>query len=189
MGQHQSKPTGHFSLQEIEKLRKEFKKRSKDGLSITKDQFRDVLKTQVQCWSAGAQFLFLDRLFDAFDLDNSKSIEFNEFIGGLGVFLKGTPEEKMELSFRLYDVDKSGSIEPNELIKIMGQLYSAFFNSDQTAHVKQMVNQIFNDLDINGDQSLSISEYKLMALKEPIMIDILEQFLYVEQCDRRKSLI
>jgi hypothetical protein len=55
-------------------------------------------------------------------------------------------------------VDKSGSIEPKELIKIMGQLYSAFFNNDQTAHVTELVTQIFNDLDINGDESLSITE-------------------------------
>ncbi|KAL3901313.1 MAG: hypothetical protein SGCHY_000692 [Lobulomycetales sp.] len=102
-------------------------------------------------------------------------------MSGLSVFLKGTPDEKLLLSFRLYDVDNSGSIEPKELIKIMGQLYSAFFNSDQTEHVTKLVNQIFDDLDINGDSSLSITEYKLMALKEPIMIDILEQFLFVKE--------
>jgi hypothetical protein len=40
----------------------------------------------------------------------------------------------------------------------MGQLYSAFFNNDQTAHVTELVEQIFSDLDIDGDSSLSIME-------------------------------
>lgn len=48
----------------------------------------------------GAQFMFLDRLFDAFDLDNSRSIDFQEFTKGLSAFMKGTPEEKMECKKR-----------------------------------------------------------------------------------------
>lgn len=76
----------------------------------------------MQCWNQSAQFLFLERLFNAFDVDSSNSIDLEEFMSGLSVFLKGTPDEKLLLSFRLYDVDNSGSIEPKELIKIMGQL-------------------------------------------------------------------
>ncbi|KAI8849193.1 hypothetical protein BC829DRAFT_362067 [Chytridium lagenaria] len=104
-------------------------------------------------------------------------IDFREFIQGLSAFMKGTPEEKLELSFRIYDVDRSGSIEPKELIKIMGQMYSAFYNEDQTERIREMVTRVFDDLDINGDGSLSLHEYKLMALKEPLIIDFLEQFL------------
>jgi Ca2+-binding EF-hand superfamily protein len=135
---------------------------------MSKEQFKGVLINQVQCWSEGAQFLFLERLFNAFDVDNSNSIDCEEFMTGLSIFLKGTPEEKMMLSFRIYDVDKSGSIEPKELIKIMSQLYSAFFNNDQTAHVKALVTQIFDDLDINGDESLSITEVCSSAFLTPV---------------------
>lgn len=108
----------------------------------------------MQSWSTAAQHLFLERLFDAFDVDNSGNIDFDEFTAGLTVFMNGSPEEKMDLSFRLYDIDKSGSLEPKELIKIMGQMYSAFYNEDKKKEIKAMVHQIFDDLDINGDQSL-----------------------------------
>lgn len=80
----------------------------------------------MQCWSAGAQYLFMERLFDAFDLDGNHSIDFEEFIQGLGVFIKGTPEEKMELSFRMYDIDKSGEVEKKEMISVMGRLVCDF---------------------------------------------------------------
>lgn len=77
-----------------------------DGKTISKEQFKLVLENQVQCWSQGAQFLFLERLFNAFDVDNSNNIDCEEFMTGLSVFLKGTPEEKLMLSFRIYDVSR-----------------------------------------------------------------------------------
>ncbi|KAJ3122693.1 hypothetical protein HK098_002529 [Nowakowskiella sp. JEL0407] len=144
----------HFTENEIKKLKNEFSKVADAEHTVTKEQFKKTLVDHVQCWSAGAQYLFLERLFDAFDLDGNHKIDFREFIQGLSVFMKGTPEEKMELSFRLYDIDKSGSIEPKELIRIMGQMYSAFYNEDQSEKIRTIVNQIFEDLDINGDGSL-----------------------------------
>ncbi|KAJ3013520.1 UNVERIFIED_CONTAM: hypothetical protein HDU68_000639, partial [Siphonaria sp. JEL0065] len=112
----------HFTLNEIKKLKKEFQKQANPDFTITKEQFKATLTKHVHCWSVGAQYLFLERLFDAFDTDRSKSIDFREFIQGLSVFMKGSAEEKMELSFRLYDIDHSGSIEPKELINIMGKM-------------------------------------------------------------------
>ncbi|KAI9349499.1 hypothetical protein DFJ73DRAFT_833850 [Zopfochytrium polystomum] len=169
----------HFTLNEIRKIKAEFEKVADEECTITKEQFKTTLQNHVHCWSAGAQYLFLERLFDAFDLDGNHKIDFREFIQGLSKFMKGTPEEKLELSFRLYDIDKSGSIEPKELIKVMGQMYSAFYNDDQTERIREMVNRVYEDLDINGDGSLSLREYKLMALKEPMIMDFLEQFLIV----------
>ncbi|KAJ3068651.1 EF-hand [Rhizoclosmatium globosum] len=169
----------HFTLNEIKRLKQEFQKQANPDFTISKEQFKSTLTKHVHCWSVGAQYIFLERLFDAFDTDRNKSIDFREFIQGLSVFMKGSAEEKMELSFRLYDIDHSGSIEPKELINIMGKMYSEFYHEDQTQKIKQAVEQIFADLDINGDGSLSLHEYKLMALKEPMLIDFLEQFLIV----------
>ncbi|KAI9096606.1 hypothetical protein DFS34DRAFT_650699 [Phlyctochytrium arcticum] len=174
-------PIHVVTVNEMKKLQTQFEKLADTDGTIDKSDFKRTLDQHVSCWSAGAQYLFLERLFNAFDLDGNQRIDFKEFIKGLSTFMKGTPEEKMELSFRLYDIDKSGSIEPKELIKIMGQMYSAFYNEDQSQKIKELVNQIFDDLDINGDGSLSLKEYKLMALKEPMMIDFIEQFLIMPQ--------
>ncbi|TPX34946.1 hypothetical protein SeMB42_g07251 [Synchytrium endobioticum] len=169
--------SSHFTLSEIKKLKHEFSKVADKDFAVTKEQFRHILQHHVSCWSAGAQYLFLERLFDAFDLDGNHTIDFREFISGLSSFMKGNSDEKMELSFRLFDVDRSGSVEPKELIRFMGQMYSAFYNEDQTQKVKQTVTQLFEDLDINGDGSLSLTEFKLMALKEPMITDFVSQFL------------
>ncbi|KAI8920673.1 hypothetical protein BC831DRAFT_477907 [Entophlyctis helioformis] len=182
--------SSHFTLVEIKRLHKAFSKYADENNTIDKSDFKKALEHNVNAWSAGAQYLFLERLFDAFDLDGNHRIDFNEFIKGLSAFFKGDEDEKQELSFRLYDIDKSGSIEPKELIKILAKMYSAFYNEDQTARVSAMVNQIFQDLDINGDGSLSVTEFKLMAIKEPMMIDFVEQFLRIPEGDvDRDSLI
>jgi hypothetical protein len=56
-----------------------------------------------------------------------------------------------------------------------------FYNEDQTERVTNLVHQMFHDLDINGDGSLSITEFKLMAIKEPMMVDFVEEFLMIHQ--------
>ncbi len=56
-------------------------------------------------------------------------------------------------------------------------MYSAFYGTDHTERIRSTVRQIFQDLDINGDGQLSLQEFKLMALKEPMIVDFVEQFL------------
>jgi Ca2+-binding EF-hand superfamily protein len=113
----------HFTLSEIKRLKGGFSKYARNGV-IGKEDFKTALKSHVNAWSDGVQLLFLERLFDVFDVDGSQTIDFNEFITGLSVFFKGEPEEKQVLTFQIYDIDKSGSIEPKELIKILSKMVS-----------------------------------------------------------------
>ena len=50
------------------------------------------------------QFL-QDAIFNKFDIDRSGSIDFAEFVKGMSVMTKGSPEEKLEAAFRMYDLD------------------------------------------------------------------------------------
>ncbi|KAG0202376.1 hypothetical protein BGX28_005067 [Mortierella sp. GBA30] len=124
--------------------------------------------------------VFLTRLFSAFDTNpNSKGVNFKEFIEGLSVFMKGTPDEKLELSFKLYDVDHAGYITRPGLERAMTQLHSVVAGSsqDETHQIQELVKRIFDDLDVNNDGKLSLEEYKLNSMKEPLIIDFLGQFL------------
>ncbi|KAF9921131.1 hypothetical protein FBU30_008881 [Linnemannia zychae] len=124
--------------------------------------------------------VFLTRLFSAFDTDpNSKGVNFKEFIEGLSVFMKGTPDEKLELSFKLYDIDHAGYITRPGLERAMTQLHSVVAGSsqDETHQIQELVKRIFDDLDVNNDGKLSLEEYKLNSMKEPLIIDFLGQFL------------
>ncbi|KAF8975392.1 hypothetical protein BGZ52_008933, partial [Haplosporangium bisporale] len=124
--------------------------------------------------------VFLTRLFSAFDTNpTTKGVNFKEFIEGLSVFMKGTPDEKLELSFKLYDIDHAGYITRPGLERAMTQLHSVVAGSsqDETHQIQELVKRIFDDLDVNNDGKLSLEEYKLNSMKEPLIIDFLGQFL------------
>ncbi|KAF9175984.1 hypothetical protein BGX21_007482 [Mortierella sp. AD011] len=93
--------------------------------------------------------------------------------------MKGTPDEKLELSFKLYDIDHVGYITRPGLEKAMTQLHSVVAGSsqDETHQIQELVKRIFDDLDVDNDGKLSLEEYKLNSMKEPLIIDFLGQFL------------
>lgn len=87
--------------------------------------------------------VFLEQLYSAFDVDDNKAIDFSEFVDGLSVFMKGSPEEKLTcnvfissvwenqsffnawfnaVSFKLYDVNKDGYLTNTELERVMLKL-------------------------------------------------------------------
>ncbi|KAI9499037.1 hypothetical protein BDB00DRAFT_867109 [Zychaea mexicana] len=185
MGQARSKENRalarktHFSHQEIRHLRHNLEastpKRS-DSSSITEDVFRETVKKYVPSMSPNDD-IFLKRLYAAFDVDNNKSIDFEEFVDGLSVFMKGTAEEKLALSFKLYDVNHDGYLTKTELERVMLQLSHTFSEEDQTGEIKDMIARMFEDVDVDNDGKLSFDEYKLSAMKEPLIVDFIEQFL------------
>ncbi|KAF9139047.1 hypothetical protein BGX30_008436 [Mortierella sp. GBA39] len=170
----------HFSKREIHTLRREFEKTSNTSRSnvLTEAQFKETFRRILH--SSPLDDVFLTRLFSAFDTNPSiKGVNFKEFIEGLSVFMKGTPDEKLELSFKLYDIDHAGYITRPGLERAMTQLHSVVAGStqDETHQIQELVKRIFDDLDVNNDGKLSLEEYKLNSMKEPLIIDFLGQFL------------
>ncbi|KAI8606131.1 hypothetical protein EDD21DRAFT_361733 [Dissophora ornata] len=170
----------HFSKREINTLRLEFEKTSQASRSnvLTEAQFKETFRRILH--SSPLDDVFLTRLYSAFDTNpNSKGVNFKEFIEGLSVFMKGTSDEKLELSFKLYDIDHVGYITRPGLEKAMTQLHSVVAGSsqDETHQIQELVKRIFDDLDVNNDGKLSLEEYKLNSMKEPLIVDFLGQFL------------
>lgn len=123
---------------------------------------------------------FLQRLYCAFggDEESQQCLDFSKFVDGLSVFMKGTPEEKLKLSFKLYDVDKDGFISKDELEHVMLQLSKMMADEDkQDEEIQRSIDCMFEDFDVDCDGKLSFDEYKLSAMKEPLIADFLERFL------------
>ncbi|GAA5801171.1 hypothetical protein HPULCUR_006614 [Helicostylum pulchrum] len=116
-------------------------------------------------------------LYSAFNSDSKKGMDFSEFVDGLSIFIKGNSEEKLTLSFKLYDVNHDGFLTKTELERVMLKLSCTFSKDDRTAEIKEMVEHMFKDFDVDNDGRLSFEEYKLSAMKEPLIVDFLEQFL------------
>ncbi|KAI7889889.1 uncharacterized protein EV154DRAFT_513249 [Mucor mucedo] len=179
MGQSKSKENNalskstHFSPKEIQDLRQRVNSQDQD--KITEDVFKNSVKQYLPTVSANDE-PFLKRLYAAFGGDREKSIDFREFVDGLSIFVKGTADEKLKLSFKLYDVDKDGFISKTELEQVMLQL-SQMSDEDRSEEVQCAIDCMFRDLDVDCDGKLSFEEYKLSEMKEPLVVDFLEEFL------------
>ncbi|KAI8647586.1 hypothetical protein BD408DRAFT_378409 [Parasitella parasitica] len=167
----------HFTKKEIHDLRHKVDATShSNNTNITQQVFKETVRKYVPSVSSNDD-VFLEQLYSAFDVDNNKAIDFSEFVDGLSVFMKGTPEEKLTLSFKLYDVNKDGYLTNTELERVMLKLSVTFSKEDRTNEIKEMIEHMFKDFDVDNDGRLSFDEYKLSAMKEPLIVDFLEQFL------------
>ncbi|ORE21902.1 EF-hand [Rhizopus microsporus] len=171
MGQTKSKDAilsrkTHFTKKEIQDLRD--KVNHKDN-NISAEDFKQTVKKCVPSVSSEDD-VFLEQLYAAFAGDNQKrSLDFDEFVDGLSVFMKGNEQEKLALSFKLYDVNHDGYLTKPELERVLLKLSVTFSKEDRTAEIKEMVDQLFKDFDVDNDDKLSFEEYKLSAMKEPLM--------------------
>eukprot|EP00943_MAST-04B_sp_MAST-4B-sp1_P007745 g7745.t1 len=112
------------------------------------------------------------RLFDAFDSDNSGTIDFKQFVIGLNKTSRGSKRDKIELAFSVYDVDGSGRIYKDEFIEIFNSLHQT---SDTTVkNVDEFANEIFSHFD-KDKKGLSFMEFINASLKNPTLNDILKQ--------------
>ncbi|KAK4517500.1 N-acetylglucosaminyl-phosphatidylinositol de-N-acetylase [Mucor velutinosus] len=167
----------HFTKKEIHDLRHKVDATiHANNANITQQVFKETVKKYVPSVSSNDD-AFLEQLYSAFDVDDNKAIDFSEFVDGLSVFMKGSPDEKLTLSFKLYDVNKDGYLTNTELERVMLKLSGTFSKENRTTEIKEMIEHMFRDFDVDNDGRLSFEEYKLSAMKEPLIVDFLEQFL------------
>ncbi|XP_053992890.1 uncharacterized protein LOC128883985 isoform X2 [Hylaeus volcanicus] len=74
-----------------------------------------------------------ERLFDLFDVDKSKTIDFDEFFRGLSIIYNGTLEEKKRFLFNMYDLDNNGRISRAEVSALLSHIPVAFKVLQQVA--------------------------------------------------------
>ncbi|XP_071810360.1 uncharacterized protein [Asterias amurensis] len=67
--------------------------------------------------------LVMDRIFKFYDANGDGYIDFEEFVCGLSILIKGSPEEKVRYAFEGYDLDGTGVISRDNLRK----MFKAYF--------------------------------------------------------------
>jgi Ca2+-binding EF-hand superfamily protein len=59
-------------------------------------------------------------MFKAVDIDQSRSIDFNEFVMATLNEADMITNEKLKAAFKLFDKDNSGTISPEEIKEVLG---------------------------------------------------------------------
>lgn len=130
---------------------------------------------------------FGQRLFEILDENDDDQVNFREFVAGMSLLCKGTPEERLELSFRAYDIDESGMVSYHELVAMIKRawivgykaivaqsrkpppLTAAEVDEISEEQALQLADMAFEGLDRDMDGSLSFEEFKQFALSEPVV--------------------
>jgi calcium/calmodulin-dependent protein kinase I len=67
-----------------------------------------------------------ERLFTVFDRDGNGSIDFPEFLTGLGMIYHGSIDDKQKFLFDMYDLDGNGEVSKDELLTMLSYIPAAF---------------------------------------------------------------
>ncbi|CAK8690861.1 neurocalcin-like isoform X2 [Clavelina lepadiformis] len=116
---------------------------------------------------------FVDHLFRTFDFNGDGKVNFKEFVCGLSVTTRGTPDEKLTWTFNVYDVNQDGTITLDEMNEIMRAIYA--INGITESEQLRFGNEAFEGLDANGDGYISVSEFVKGVKRDKRLVEFLDK--------------
>ncbi|CAG2115573.1 unnamed protein product [Medioppia subpectinata] len=119
------------------------------------------LKIYQQFFPKGDPKKFASFVFRVFDDDKDGMITFEEFIRALSTTSRGT--------FKLYDLDNDGYITREEMCSIIEAIYQMLGPNieNEEENAEKRVEMIFNHLDTNKDDKLSMDEFMEGSTQDP----------------------
>ncbi|XP_060519431.1 frequenin-1 [Cylas formicarius] len=161
----------YFTEKEIRQWHKGFLKDCPNGL-LTEQGFIKIYK---QFFPQGDPSKFASLVFRVFDENNDGSIEFEEFIRALSVTSRGNLDEKLQWAFRLYDVDNDGFITRDEMYNIVDAIYQMVGQqpSEDENTPQKRVDKIFDQMDKNHDDRLTLEEFREGSKADPRIVQAL----------------
>lgn len=123
-----------------------------------------------------------NRLFDVLDTDGDGTVDYEEFLSGMFIFGRGTQEEKLKFFFKLYDVNGDGYLSKEEFTQMVQSAHNTELalgallveedaqytdlaqsvknkKEDSKAKLKALVDQLFDEGDLNKDGYLTFEEF------------------------------
>uniref|UniRef100_A0A671UY08 Kv channel interacting protein 3b, calsenilin n=1 Tax=Sparus aurata TaxID=8175 RepID=A0A671UY08_SPAAU len=148
-----------FTRKELQSLYRGFKNECPSGL-VDEETFKSIYS---QFFPQGDATMYAHFLFNAFDMDRSGSIRFEDFVIGLSVLLRGSVPEKLRWAFNLYDINKDGYITKEEMMAIMTSIYDMMgrytLPSVRDESPYEHVERFFQKMDRNRDGVVTIDEF------------------------------
>lgn len=108
-----------FDKRELQQWYKGFLRDCPSG-QLSEEEFAKVFK---QFFPFGEPTDYCHFLFRIFDTDNSKYIDFKEFIIALSLTARGDVTQKLEFSFKLYDLNKDGKVSYKDVLAVTTSIY------------------------------------------------------------------
>ncbi|XP_061412284.1 Kv channel-interacting protein 1-like isoform X2 [Lethenteron reissneri] len=147
-----------FNRKELQILYRGFKNECPTGL-VDEEMFKQIY---AQFFPQGDASTYAHYLFNAFDKDHSGSLNFEDFVTGLSILLRGTLNDKLTWAFNLYDINKDGYITKEEMNGIIKSIYDMMgrgtYSTVPMSAPEEHVDKFFQ-MDQNKDGVVSIEEF------------------------------
>ncbi|KAF6716141.1 EF-hand calcium-binding domain-containing protein 1 [Oryzias melastigma] len=174
-----SQKVEHFSKKEVECLIRKFntlleaeKHPDSSVPGLDRNRFKDVLHNLFEL----TDDFILDRVFKVFDKDNDSFVSVEEWIQGLSVFLRGTPDEQIKCKFstpycfQVYDLTGSGFITKDE-IYLMLKDSLPMEQQDEEDEMNELIEIVLKMMDYDKDGRLSFEDFEKSVKKEDLILE------------------
>ena len=171
----------------VDQLFEVFKQHAAGGQQLDRRGFLAAIDALAVC-PPSHRFIF-DSLYGLFDRDDSGTVDFGEFVGGLSVLCKGEADQKLKLLFALLDADGSSLVSKAELSTFFmtahavsrGLKAGAPPNADEVRRfeprVEAEISAIIAAADTNADGQLSWEEFYTQTQRaDSALVPLLEMF-------------
>eukprot|EP01133_Synstelium_polycarpum_P001430 gene1430-1659_t len=164
---------------DLRELLKTFESLADKNGVLTKDQLKKTIEKKY----GGMDSTFSNILFNLFDRDNDKNIDFKEFALAYGYLVNRSLDDVVEVSFKCLDLNSDGAISRSEMraVVLMNkkmERYVKVYNkatpldkivispSDMTK-INQEADSLFDMLDVNKDRDVSKAEFIQIVNSNP----------------------
>ena len=96
-----------------------------------------------------------DEIMKNIDQDKSGQISIEEFLRATIKYENLISENNLKYAFEYFDKDHSGFLSRDEIKEVLGLI-------DDSHESNKIINDIFKEVDLNGDGQISFEEFKIM---------------------------
>ncbi|XP_058079570.1 calcium and calcium/calmodulin-dependent serine/threonine-protein kinase-like [Magnolia sinica] len=151
--------------EELEKLRKHFKRICANGDNATLSEFEQVLKAM----NMSSLLPLAPRVFDLFDNNRDGTVDMREILCGFSSLRNSHGDDALQLCFQMYDTDRSGCITKEEVASMLRALPEDCLPADITEPGK--LDEIFDRMDANSDGKVTFDEFKAAMKRDSSLQD------------------
>lgn len=163
----------NFTVEEIQDWYKEFKSKWPKGV-LASEEFKKEYSTFFPLGDASE---FAKHVFRVFDQNADGKLDFREFVCGFSIVLRGRMEDKLKFSFQMYDINGNGFISREEMSEVLAAMYkveSSLSNVLDREDPEERTDSIFNQMDLDCDDKLSLDEFIKGVKKDPRLVKLMD---------------
>lgn len=157
----------YFDKRELPQWYKGFLRDCPSG-QLSEEEFIKIFR---QFFPFGDPTDYCHYLFKVFDVDNSKHIDFKEFIVTLSITSRGSPDQKLNWAFKLYDQKRRGKIDFNDFLLVTTSIYQMIGSMvnlpEDEKTPRERVEKQFKLLNKSTDDYITLEEFKKLPGVEP----------------------